>query len=78
MHRCGGEEDRSRPKTGKEEGEEVEGDRQSRIERRGGILKVLPFFRNINEQRVIVRGLSDREKDRQRVGGGREMMQRET
>ncbi len=36
VHRCGGDEDQHRPKTGKEEGEEVERDRQSRIERGGG------------------------------------------
>lgn len=36
-----------------------------KAEHRGGILKVLPFFRNINEEQVTVRGLSDKERQKQ-------------
>lgn len=46
------------PKRGTEEGEEI-------------FKKVLPLLRNINEERVIAKGQSDRQEEKTEVDGGR-------
>lgn len=44
-------------------------DRERRVRRRGEILKVLPFLRNINEEQATVRGVGDQKGQNKRDGG---------